>query len=129
MNQLSAEEQIKAISALIDNNAKTKILFILPESAGDIFLSTSLLESLKELYPDSDIYYACKEAYHSILYKNPYIYKTIPYYQIMDNQIAMEGTGDWRGVFDISIMASIFTQRFLNYLNNGKGKIAFNLKK
>lgn len=126
---MDTQQQLNEIIKFLDNNAKTKILFILPESAGDIFLSTSLLESLKELYPDSDIYYACKEEFHSILYKNPYIYKTIPYYQIMDNQIAMEGTGDWRGIFDISIMASIFTQRFLNYLNNGKGKIAFNLKK
>jgi hypothetical protein len=126
---MDTQQQLNIISKLVDNNTKTKILFILPESAGDIFLSTSLLESLKELYPDSDIYYACKEEYHSLLYNNPYIHKTIPYYQIMESQVAMEGTGDWQGVFDISIMASIFTQRFLNYLNNGKGKIAFNLKK
>ena len=126
---MDTQQQLNIISKLVDNNTKTKILFILPESAGDIFLSTSLLESLKELYPNSDIYYACKEEYHSILYNNPYIHKTIPYYQIMENQVAMEGTGDWKGIFDISIMASIFTQRYLNYLNNGKGKIAFNLKK
>jgi hypothetical protein len=126
---MDTQQQLNIISKLVDNNTKTKILFILPESAGDIFLSTSLLESLKELYPNSDIYYACKEEYHSILYNNPYIHKTIPYYQIMESQVAMEGTGDWKGIFDISIMASIFTQRYLNYLNNGKGKIAFNLKK
>jgi hypothetical protein len=47
----------------------------------------------------------------------------------MESQVAMEGTGDWKGIFDISIMVSILTQRHLNYLNNGKGKIAFNLKK
>jgi hypothetical protein len=126
---MDTQQQLNIISKLVDNNTKTKILFILPESAGDIFLSTSLLESLKELYPDSDIYYACKEEYHSLLYNNPYIHKTIPYYQIMESQVAMEGTGDWKGIFDISIMVSILTQRHLNYLNNGKGKIAFNLKK
>jgi len=126
---MDTQQQLNEILKLVDNTAKTKVLFILPESAGDIFLSTSLLESLKELYPDSDLYYACKEEYHSILHNNPYIHKIIPYYQIMENQVAMEGTGDWKGIFDISIMASVFTQRYLNYLNNGKGKIAFNLKK
>lgn len=126
---MDTQQQLNEIIKLVDNNTKTKVLFILPESAGDIFLSTSLLESLKELYSESEIYYACKPEYHSILCNNPYVHKTIPYYPIMENQVAMEGTGDWRGIFDISIMASVFTQRYLNYLNNGKGKIAFNLKK
>lgn len=126
---MEPSQQINEIKSLVDETSKLKILFILPESAGDIFLSTSLLESLNELYPDSQIYYACKPQFAEILKDNPYIYKVLPYYQIMENQIAMEGSGEWKGIFDISIMASIFTQRYLNYLNNGKGKIAFNLRK
>lgn len=126
---MNAQQQIHEISKLIDDTQNLKLLFILPESAGDIFLSTSLLESLKELYPESDLYYACKPEFSALLKNNPYIHKVLPYYEIMDSQIAMEGTGDWPGLFDISIMVSIFTQRIINYLNNDKGKIAFNLRK
>lgn len=122
------QEQIDIISTLVDTSDKLNILLILPESAGDIFLSTSLLASLKDLYPASYIYYACKPEYSSILQENPHIYKVIPYYPIMEHQIAMEGSGQWPGLFDISIMLSIFTQRHLNYLNNGKTKLAFNIK-
>lgn len=123
------KKQIDIIARFIDTHDKLNILLILPESAGDIFLSTSLLESIKELYTESYIYYACKPEYFSILRDNPYIYKTIEYYPIMENQIVMEGSGKWQGLFDISIMLSVFTQRYLNYLNNGKAKIAFKIKK
>lgn len=123
------QEQINIIDGLVDTSDKINILLILPESAGDIFLSTSLFESIKELYPESYIYYACKPEYFSILHDNPYIYKIIEYYPIMENQIAMEGSGKWQGLFDISIMLSVFTQRYLNYLNNGQAKIAFKIKK
>jgi hypothetical protein len=122
-------QEVYKLKTYIDNNNKTKILFCLPESAGDILLSTSLLSSLHDMYDSCDVYYACKEPYMAILEDNPYIYKTIPYMTIMENQILMEGTGDWPGLFDISFMVPIFTQRYLNYLNNGLGKIAFNLRK
>jgi hypothetical protein len=123
------QEQIDIISNLVDTKDKINILLVLPESAGDIFLSTSLLESLKELYPESYIYYACKSQYLSILKNNPFIYKTIRYNPIMENQVLMEGTENWPGLFNISIMLSVFTQRYLNYLNNGLGKIAFQIRK
>jgi hypothetical protein len=123
------EQQIEALLRMVDESNKIKVLFIMPESAGDIFLATSLLESLKEMYNDAEIYFACKEEYFDILKNNPYVYKVIPYNLIMENQILMEGTGEWKGVFDISIMAPVFTQRYLNYLNNGIGRIAFNIRK
>ena len=123
------EQQIEALLRIVDESNKIKILFIMPESAGDIFLATSLLESLKEMYNDAEIYFACKEEYFDILKNNPDIYKVIPYNPIMENQILMEGTGEWKGIFNISIMAPVFTQRYLNYLNNGIGRVAFNIRK
>lgn len=129
MDQLTPQQQIEIISKNIDlYSDNTKLLFIVPESAGDIFLSTSLLKSLKHLYDPVDIYFACKPEYADILKNNPYVKKTINYYPIMESQIHMEGTGEWSGLFDISIMATILTQRYLNYLNNGIGKISFRLK-
>jgi hypothetical protein len=128
MNTKEMEDQLNLIKSFIVQSNNKKILFIVPESAGDIFLSTSLLRSLKELYDPADIYFACKPEYKDLLKNNPYILKTIDYYPIMDSQVYMEGTGQWPGLFDISIMATILTQRYLNYLNNGMGKIMFDLR-
>jgi len=122
------EDQLRYINSKIKNHKKKKLLFIVPESAGDIFLSTSLLRSLSENYLDYDIYFSCKPEYKDLLKNNPFITNIIDYQPCMDNQIIMEGTGDWKGLFDISIMATVLTQRIINYLNNGQTKIALNLR-
>lgn len=128
MNQLSIEQQIDLIASQIILSDNKKLLFIVPESAGDIFLCTSLLRSLKEGYNPVDIYFACKPQFRDILKNNEYITKVIDYLPIMESQIHMEGTGTWRGLFDISIMTTILTQRYLNYLNNGIGRIMFDIR-
>lgn len=136
LNNTQQQDQTKYILSQIssyidDEKDKTllKVLFIVPESAGDIFLSTSLLSSLKEMYSPCKIYFACYPQFFDILKNNPYVHRCIPYHPIMDNQVVMEGSGEWVGLFDISIMSTILTQRVANYLNNGMGKIAFNIKK
>jgi hypothetical protein len=128
MDPTEYNNEMEKIISLVDKSDQIKILFIMPESAGDIFLSTSLLQSLQSLYDNPHIYFACKPQYFDLLKNNPYIHKAIPYSPLMENQIIMEGTGDWQGIFDISIMVPIFTQRHLNYLNNGIGRIAFNVR-
>lgn len=128
MNQLSIEQQIDSIASQLISSDNKKLLFVVPESAGDIFLCTSLLRSLKEGYDPVDIYFACKPQFKDILKNNAYIKKVIDYLPIMESQIHMEGTGNWSGLFDISIMATVLTQRYLNYLNNGIGKVMFGLR-
>lgn len=120
--------QIDSLSSIISGDNNPRLLLIVPESAGDIFLSTSLLESLKSAYPNYSIYFACHKQFFPILKKNPYITKVIEYMPIMEHQVLMEGTADWKGFFEISIMATVLTQRIINYLNNGKTKIMFNLR-
>lgn len=120
--------QIDLISKQLNQNNNKKILFTVPESAGDIFLATSLLPSMSDNYSGYEIYFACKPQFRDVLYKNPYITKVIDYLPIMDNQVAMEGSATWKGLFDISIMATILTQRFLGYLHNGQTKMMFKIK-
>jgi hypothetical protein len=122
------DNQIKNILAQINENDSKKLLLVVPESAGDIFLATSLLEDLKQSYKEFEIYFACKPQFKDILLNNPYITTVIDYLPVMDNQIVMEGTGNWKGIFDISIMLTIFTQRYLNYINNGLTRISLNLR-
>jgi len=122
--------QLDLIGLQLDLERKNpRLLLSLPESAGDIFLSTSLLPSLKEAYPNYDIYYACNEQFFDILKNNPHIYKTINFNRIMKDQVWMEGTSTWPGLFDISIFIPGYTQVFSNYLNNGRTNIQLQLRK
>jgi hypothetical protein len=105
-----------------------KLLFVMPESAGDVFLCTALLRSLRETYPNYKLYFATKPQFKDILKGNPYIDGVIEYDQSMDNLVLMEGIGDHAGYFDICFLPHAATQRFLTYMHNGEDKIAFNIK-
>lgn len=122
--------QLDLIGLQLDlDRKKSRLLLSLPESAGDIFLSTALLPSLQEAYPDYDIYYACNEQFFDILKNNPHIHKVITFNKIMKDQIWMEGTSTWPGLFDISIFIPGYTQIISNYLNNGRTNIQLQLRK
>jgi glycosyltransferase involved in cell wall biosynthesis len=105
-----------------------RLLFIMPESIGDVFLSTSLLPSIKETYPEYNIYFATKRENFAILEANPYIYKIVEYIPQMDNLLWLEGYGNHQGYFEIAFLPYIGTQKMLNYIHNGKDKITFDLK-
>lgn len=111
-----------------DDNGK-RILIVIPESIGDVFMITSLFESFKENYPNYNLYVGTKPEYFDILNGNPYVHKTIPYIQQMDNLLWLEGAGSHKGFFEIAFLPHIGTQRILNYLHNGKDIIQFDIKK
>jgi hypothetical protein len=106
-----------------------KILICLPESAGDIFLSTSLLPSFREHYPDYDLYYACKQVFHPVLKDNPHLKGVLEYHPQMEDPLFIEGHGKWEGCFDILFTPAILTQRRLQYLHNGLDVVGLELKK
>jgi glycosyltransferase involved in cell wall biosynthesis len=114
---------------LLDKNDKGKrILYIMPESIGDIYMSTALFANIKKQYPDHNLYVAVKREYFDILKGNPFIHKLLQYIPQMDQLLWLEGVGDHEGYFEIAFLPFVGTQRFLDYLHNGKTKIQFNLK-
>ena len=52
-----------------------KFLIIRFSSIGDIVLTTPVVRCLKKKFPDSEVHYATKKAFHSIIKHNPYIDK------------------------------------------------------
>lgn len=110
---------------LLDPNDKGRVLYVMPESAGDIFLSTALFKSIKERYPDFNLYVATKAQYKDILEGNPYVHRWIEYNPIMDNLLWLEGNNQHDGYFNIAYLPYTCTQRNLNYLHNGIDKIDF----
>ena len=93
----------------------------------DIVLSTSLLQSLKELYPDFNLYFATQPEFFELLDENPYIHKVIQYTPQMENLLYLEGAGDKPGYFEIALSPSVGSQKFLTYPHNAKDKIAYEL--
>ena len=117
------------LSSQIDQNGNKKILFTMPESAGDIFMATSLFESIHDRYPNYDLYVSTKKQFKDILNGNKYIYKWIEYIPEMDNLLLLEGNSRNNGYFDIAYLPHLQTQRILSYLHNGEDKIDFEIYK
>jgi glycosyltransferase involved in cell wall biosynthesis len=114
---------------ILDKNDKGKrILMVMPQSAGDVFWTTSLFKSIKKMYPEYNLYYATKKEYMDILDGNKYIHKVIEYHPVMDNLLWSEGAANHEGYFEITFLPYIGTQKILNYLHNGKDKLDFNIK-
>jgi glycosyltransferase involved in cell wall biosynthesis len=122
------EEKTDFDSLLSNDDEGKRILFVMPQSAGDVFWTTSLFKSIKDMYPDYNLYYATKKEYMDVLEGNPYVHKTIEYNPIMDNLLWSEGAANHKGYFEITFLPFIGTQRILNYLHNGKDKLAFDIK-
>lgn len=121
-------KQISFEEILGEGSPEDRILYVIPESIGDIYISTSLFESIKKQYPDKKLFVATNPQYFSILEGNPYIHKVIQYIPQMDQLLWLEGIGEHKGYFEIAFLPHIATQRVYNYQHNGKTKIAFSLK-
>jgi glycosyltransferase involved in cell wall biosynthesis len=117
------------VSTLFDETGRKRVAMVMPQSIGDCFLITSLFPSLKEMYPDHDLYMVTQPQYFGIFEANPYIYKTIPFLPAMESELFWIGQGSHPGYVEVAFLPFITTQKQLNYLRNGKDKIAFNLYK
>jgi hypothetical protein len=102
-----------------------KILFVMPRSAGDVLCSTSLLRSIKELYPDCKLYFATERIYFDILKENPYVDEVIEYQDYMRNIFQLEGIGDVKGEYEIAYLPYLNSQVIMTYQHNNYTKIAY----
>ena len=102
-----------------------KILFVMPRSAGDVLCSTSLLRSIKELYPDCELHFATEKAYFDILKGNPYVDQVTEYQDYMRNIFHMEGIGERKGEYEIAYLPYLNSQSIMTYQHNNHTKIAY----
>ena len=117
------------LNSLLDSDDKGKrVLYVIPQSAGDVFMSTALFPSIKELYPDWNLYVATNKENFPILHGNPNIHRILPYTPQMDNLFWLEGHGDHEGYFEVAYLPYIGTQKIFNYQHNGIDKLALDLK-
>ena len=111
---------------LLSSDDKGKrILYCMPRSAGDIFLSTSLFKSIKETYPDHNLYVATSPEFFDLLDGNEHVHKVLPFDEALENHHFTEGSGENKGHFEISFIPHITTQKFQSYQHNGKDIINY----
>lgn len=60
-----------------------KFLILRFSSIGDIVLTTPVVRCLKKKFPDAEIHYATKKAFHSVVQHNPYLSKI----HLLDNSV------------------------------------------
>lgn len=119
------EQNKTTIDTFISKNNKKRLLYVIPKSIGDCFLSTAVISSLRKIYDfeNWDIYVSSEPKFQSIFNGNRNITNWIPYMPEMENHMLMEGIGDHNGWFDICFTPHISTQRSMNYIHNGESKL------
>lgn len=113
---------VERIALDLDKDDKFRILFAMPETSGDVLISTGVIDSLVKEYPHAAIYFATKAEYADIVRGNPHIKKVIEYDDsMMLNYRAWESSGPNKGLFDMVFAPSIITQRIPHWIHSGHG--------
>ena len=109
------------IKDFLDEDDKgRRLVYTIPDSTVDVFLSTSLFKSIKEKYPSYNLYVATNPQNFNIVESSEYVHKVIPYNGKFDNILYLEGSGDNEGLFEIALAPYLTTQRFNNYIHNAQ---------
>tara|TARA_Y100000593_G_C4319358_1_gene342876 strand:+ start:1699 stop:3627 length:1929 start_codon:yes stop_codon:yes gene_type:complete len=119
------QQQSQSIENFLSEDEGKKVLYVMPQSQQDVFMSTGLFKSIKELYPDFNLYVATKPEFFEILDGNPHVHKVLPYDEKMDQLYSLQGIGDHQGYFDIVFLPYFNTQRNPTYSHNGLDKISY----
>ena len=117
----SSIDEDKLIKLLDKDDEGRRILLAVPDSKRDVFLACSLLKSMKEMYPDYNIYFATRLEIAEVLDANQYIHKVLPFIPEMASPLWGEGSGEKKGLFELSFVPTLEK----NYAHNGKDIIAY----
>lgn len=127
-NNQIARSQTEFSELLDKDDAGKRLLMVIPEAIGDVFCSTALFRSIKETYPQYNLYVATKPENFDVLDGNEYVHKIIPYIPNMDNLLWSEGFGPHKGWFEVTFLPYIGTQKMFMSHHNGQDKLALNNK-
>ena len=125
--KLNKPKQINFEDLLDKDDEGKRLAVVIPQSGGDILMVNSLLENLKSLYPEYNIYIFTEPKFFDLIRDNPAVHKVLPYNPICDNLLFLEGQGAHKGFFELAFLPHATTQKFFAYQHNGKDKIQFSL--
>ena len=125
--KLNKPKQIEFKDLLDKDDEGNRMAVVIPQSGGDVLMVNALLENLKTLYPEYNLYIFTDPKFFDLIRDNPAIHKVLPYSPICDNLLALEGQGQHKGFFELAFLPHITTQKMFGYQHNGKDKLQFSL--
>lgn len=103
---------------LEESGGHPTLLYTMPMSAGDVYISTAVIDSLKKKFPEHKIFFATSQKYMDILVNNPDIHK------VVDWQPWMQDIGVCEKVFDQVYTPNLAIQMvYSNWVHGGKGRL------
>ena len=113
------------LSSLKENKDSKKIAFIQPNGVEEIIIATSLVTSIKKIYPDYDIYFFTRNEYFDLINSHPDVKKVLNYFNKMDDPLFFEGKGSNNKYFDIVFAPYLSINN--NYFRNAEDIIQYNI--
>ena len=125
LNENQNEFLNEMLISLKENHNNKRIAFVQPEGAEEIIIATSLVSSIKKLYPEYDIYFFTKSDYFDIINSHPDIKKVLNYFDKMNDPLFFEGKASGTKYFDIVYAPYLSINN--NYFRNGEDKLQYNV--
>jgi ADP-heptose:LPS heptosyltransferase/glycosyltransferase involved in cell wall biosynthesis len=113
------QELVSSVNALLfrEGDEGPRLIYTMPMSGGDVFLSTAVVRALKNKFPEHKVFFATSPRYRSILEGNPDIHRVI------DWQPWMQDVGLLEDVFDEVYTPNLAVQMtHSNWVHRGKGR-------
>jgi glycosyltransferase involved in cell wall biosynthesis len=123
-NTITQEKMVNSLSKEDDGK---RIAFVMPENEEDVIISSALLPSIKQEYPDHNIYYFTKPQYFDLISSNKFVHKILNYCDKMDDPYFFEGRGNQKKYFEFAYIPYLETRKYLNFTKNNKDKIQFDV--
>lgn len=94
------------------------LLYTMPMSAGDVLISTAVVDSLKKKFPDHKVFFATSPKFFPLLQDNPDIH------QVIEWQPWMQDISICEKIFDEVYTPNLAIQMvFSNWVHKGKGRL------
>jgi ADP-heptose:LPS heptosyltransferase/glycosyltransferase involved in cell wall biosynthesis len=120
-NPRNEQEAISFLKKRFDGEGKKTLLYTMPMSAGDVYISTAIVSSLRKKFPDHKIFFATQEKYAPIIRDNPDIDVGMAYENWMQNVPLCEQVFDDVFTPNLSIQTTA-----ANWVKRGKGRLLGN---
>ena len=109
------------LQQVVDTPEDYNILYTMPQSNGDVFISTAVIDGLmkdvRKVQPNAKLYFATAPQFAAILDENPNVHKVIDWQDFM---ISVDIT---EAAFDLVLTPNVATQyTFSNWVRRGQGR-------
>ena len=123
-DKLNSQKMKNLIAKFSEDNTEKRIAYIQPDDEKQLIISSSILPSIKNKYPEHKIYYITKSQNFDLINSHPDVEEVLEYSDEMINPLMLEGKGDKKGVFDIVFAPHLSINN--NYFRNCKDILDYN---